>query len=119
MPYEAINHAFLPVADLDAAAAAFERLGLRLSARHQSARLGVQSQLICIGGAETLFILELLTPSDAPPANPTPLTPHFARALVAPGALSHIVLCVSDMAATLADLTARGLEATSESVAND
>lgn len=107
MLYDGIDMVILPVSDLAAASAKFERLGLVVSPVQVNPSRGSAFQLIPIGGPDNLFCIELLS-TDGTGAD----TP-FARQLsqVADGGLSQMSLRVSDLSAALAELEKRGVKA--------
>src|SRR4051812_27023301 len=90
-PYESIDLVILPVTDLAAACAPFQRLGLVVSPEVRPAGRPTRFRTVAVGGPENLFGIEILTNTESPPAG-------------ADAGLSTIVLRVTDMAATLAVL---------------
>ena len=108
MLYDGIDMVILPVSDLAAASAKFERLGLVVSPVQINQSRGSAFQLIPIGGPDNLFCIELLSTAEG-----TPSTTPFAQQLstVADRGLSQISLRVSDLSAALAELEKQGIKA--------
>jgi catechol 2,3-dioxygenase-like lactoylglutathione lyase family enzyme len=107
MLYDGIDMVILPVSDLAAASAAFERLGLVVSPVQINASRGSAFQLIPVGGPDNLFCIELLSTAEG-----TPSTTPFAQQLsqIADRGLSQINLRVDDLPAALAELEKRGVK---------
>ena len=101
--FESIDLVILPVSDLDAACAPFERIGLVVSPEVRPAGRPTRFRTVAVGGPENLFGIEILTNTESPPAG-------------VDAGLSTIVLRVADMAATLATLAERGIQATSQAI---
>jgi catechol 2,3-dioxygenase-like lactoylglutathione lyase family enzyme len=113
MPYEGIDRAILPVSDMAAACAPFERLGLVVSPERQPKGRGLRVRAVPIGGPENLFEIHIISGTDEGGAG------WDAFASVADTGLSTIVLRVTDLAATLAALGTHGIEPTeTQTVAN-
>ena len=104
MLYEGIDRAILPVSDMAAACAPFERLGFIVSPERQPKGRGIRVRAVPIGGPSNLFEVHLVSSSD----EGGPGWDAFAS--VADKGLSTIVLRVSDLAATLAALKQHGIE---------
>jgi len=102
--YEGIDRAILPVSDMAAACAPFERLGLIVSPERQPKGRGIRVRAVPIGGPDNLFEVHLVSSSD----EGGPGWDAFAS--VADRGLSTIVLRVSDLEATLAALAKHGIE---------
>ncbi|MCC6177301.1 MAG: VOC family protein [Chloroflexi bacterium] len=131
MLYEAISLAILPVSDLAAASAPFERLGLTLSPVSHDAGLGVQSRTLIVGGPSNPFGLMMMSRAGGPAASPSDITfagagtaratdtgsANTGDALTARllarvgGGLTAIVLRVTDLRAALDGLAGRGIQA--------
>jgi catechol 2,3-dioxygenase-like lactoylglutathione lyase family enzyme len=104
--YEGIARVLLPVSDLAAACAPFERLGLVVSPAREPQGRGIRIRTVPIGGPDNLFEVEIIGKSDAPGSG------WLFDSAVDRG-LSTIVLRVTDMATALAALAERGVQATS------
>lgn len=107
MLFDAIDMVILPVSDLDAASARFERLGLFVSPVIINESRASAFRLIPFGGPDNLFCIELLSVAD--PNATTPFVQGFGN--VADRGLSQINLLVSDTDAALAELGRRGVSA--------
>jgi catechol 2,3-dioxygenase-like lactoylglutathione lyase family enzyme len=107
--YEGIARVLLPVSDLAAACAPFERLGLVVSPAREPQGRGIRIRTVPVGGPDNLFEIELVGKADAPGGGWV-----FGEAV--DRGLSTIVLRVSDMAAALAALAERGVQATSHTI---
>jgi catechol 2,3-dioxygenase-like lactoylglutathione lyase family enzyme len=107
--YEGIARVLLPVSDLAAACAPFERLGLVVSPERQPRGRGIRIRSVPIGGPDNLFEIELVSKADTPGGGWV-----FGEAV--DRGLSTMVLRVSDMAAALAALAERGVQATSTTI---
>lgn len=113
MLYEGIDRAILPVSDMAAACAPFERLGLVVSPERQPKGRGIRVRAVPIGGPDNLFEIHLVSGT----AEGGPGWEAFAP--VADMGLSTIVLRVTDLHATLTALGKHGIEATeSQTVMN-
>ena len=100
MPPLAIDHVALAVADLDSALAHFRQVwGLLPSARELVEDQGVEEALLSVGEGA----LQLIAPSGSDST--------VARFIAKRGeGLHHIAFEVNDLASSLADLRARGVE---------
>ena len=107
MLYDGIDMVILPVSDLAAASATFERLGLIVSPVQVNPSRGSAFQFIPIGGPDNLFCIELLSTDGSGADTP------FARQLsqVADRGLSQMSLRVADLSVTLTELETRGIKA--------
>lgn len=104
-----IDHLILPVADLNAAAASFERLGLVLTPRTAHAGLGTANRAAFIGPDAARFIyLELLAIED--PALLPPSRRHYRETLERGGGLASVAFAAADLDAALVRLSAAGAE---------
>jgi catechol 2,3-dioxygenase-like lactoylglutathione lyase family enzyme len=101
--YDGIDRVVLPVSDLDAACAPFERLGLVVSPEIRPRDRNIGIRTLPVGGPDNLFGIEFLTSTE--PTN-----------VVTAGGLSAIVLRVADMATVLGTLAERGIQATAHTV---
>jgi catechol 2,3-dioxygenase-like lactoylglutathione lyase family enzyme len=101
--YEGIDRAILPVSDMAAACAPFERLGLIVSPERQPKGRGIRVRAVPIGGPDNLFEVHFVSSSD----EGGPGWDAFASA--ADKGLSTIVLRVTDFQATLAALGNHGI----------
>jgi len=101
--FDGVDLAVLPVSDLDAACAPFERLGLVISPEVRPAGRPTRFRTLPVGGPENLFGIEILTNTQTPIAG-------------VDSGLSAIILRVSDMDAVLATLAERGIQATSQAI---
>ncbi|MCC7367095.1 MAG: VOC family protein [Chloroflexi bacterium] len=107
MLFDAIDMVILPVSDLDAASAQFERLGLFVSPTTVNESRASAFRLIPFGGPDNLFCIELLSVAD--PSATTPFVQGFGN--VADRGLSQLNLLVSDTDAVLAELGKHGISA--------
>lgn len=107
MLYQGIDMVALPVSDLSAASASFERLGLVVTPTQVNPDTRFALRKIPIGGPDNLFCVEILsiaTPADAE-------TPTGKRLLArADKGLSQLMLRVPDLSAALAELAERGIQ---------
>ncbi|MCL6645741.1 MAG: VOC family protein [Dehalococcoidia bacterium] len=104
-----IDHLILPVADLDAAAAAFERLGLVLTPRTAHAGLGTANRAAFVGPDAARFVyLELLAIED--PALLPASRRHYRETLERGGGLASVAFAPADLDAALARLAAAGAD---------
>jgi catechol 2,3-dioxygenase-like lactoylglutathione lyase family enzyme len=108
--YEGIARVLLPVSDLAAACAPFERLGLIVTPERQPPGRGISIRAVPIGGPDNLFEVEVVGPAATPGDGWTAFGSDVDRGL------STIVLRVSDMATALAALAERGIQATSHTI---
>lgn len=106
MQYEGIDRAILPVSDMAAACAPFERLGLIVSPERAPKGRGIRVRAVPIGGPDNLFELHLVSGTDEGGAG------WDAFSSVADQGLSTIVLRVTDLAETLAGLAKHGIAPT-------
>jgi catechol 2,3-dioxygenase-like lactoylglutathione lyase family enzyme len=109
--YEGIDMVTLPVSDLAAASAPFERLGLVVTPAQVNPSTRFAIRKIPIGGTDNLFCVEILsvaTPADAETENGKRL---LARA---DNGLAMLMLRVSDLSAALAELAERGVQPRSQ-----
>jgi catechol 2,3-dioxygenase-like lactoylglutathione lyase family enzyme len=111
MLYDGIDMVILPVSDLAAASAAFERLGLVVSPVQINASRGSAFQLIPVGGPDNLFCIELLSTAEGT-ASTTPFAQQLSQ--IADRGLSQINLRVKDLPAALAELEKRGVKAAAQ-----
>jgi catechol 2,3-dioxygenase-like lactoylglutathione lyase family enzyme len=109
--FQGIARVILPVSDLDAACAPFERLGLIVSPARRPANQGFTLRQLAVGGPGILFDVEIFCPD--PGGDPT--SAQGQHGLQDRG-LSAIVLRVADMGAALAALAERGIQATSRTI---
>ena len=111
MLYEGITRVILPVSNLETASAPFERLGLVLSpARHVPSQ-GFSLRSLAVGGPGNLFDVEIFCPDSGGDQ-----TSAQGQHGLEDRGLSAIVLRVADMAAALAALAERGIQATSRAI---
>lgn len=112
---ERIDHMVSVVPDLEAAAAAYTRLGLRLTPRSEIAATGIANQ-VCFVGSESNFVyLELLSVTNAATARATGRE-AYNTATAAGGSMVGLVFGVESASSTSADLTAKGFDAPFESL---
>lgn len=104
MLYEGVDRVILPVSDLAAACAPFERLGLVVSPERQPKGRGLRIRAAPIGGPENLFEIHIISSTDAGGDG-------WVFGPVVDMGLSTIVLRVSDLEATLAALSTHGIVA--------
>lgn len=117
MLYDAIDHLILPVSDLSAAAAPYERLGLRVSPGVRHAGLGTENRTIRAGmGPQNQFYVELLSIADEQEAAGNPFGEVVRQAIAAGRGVTMVLLRVSDMQAVAKELSGRGLEIAPQSV---
>ncbi|MGE3909121.1 MAG: VOC family protein, partial [Chloroflexota bacterium] len=106
MLYDGIDLVILPVSDLAAASAQFERLGLVVSPVQVNQSRGSAFRMIPVGGPDNLFCVELLSTAEGNTTTP------FAQshAALADRGLSQINLRVADLSAALATLAEKGIK---------
>jgi catechol 2,3-dioxygenase-like lactoylglutathione lyase family enzyme len=109
--YEGIGRVLLPVSDLAAACAPFERLGLVVSAERRPLGRGIAIRTVPIGGPDNLFEIEIVGKAEEP-------GPGWVFDSAADRGLSTMVLRVTDMATALATLAERGVRATAHTILN-
>lgn len=104
-----IDHLVVPVPDLDAAAAAYERLGLVPTPRTDHAGMGTANRAVFIGSsAESFCYLELLGITDrAVVAGGS--RAHYLEKADAGGGVAALAFGVDDMAATAGAFAGRGM----------
>src|SRR5438477_64840 len=117
MLYDAIDHVILPVAELEAAAEPYRRLGLTLfpGTRHQGQ--GTQNTGFFVGEGERGFYVELLGVVDAGEA----LAAHgegFIAAAQAGRGLSAVCLRTGDLSGAVARLRDNGQSCAQREVMN-
>lgn len=93
-----IDHLGIAVPDLDAAVAAYRKLGFEVEARHEVPTEKVRTAFLPVGESH----LELLEPTDP--------SSTIARFLEKRSGLHHVCVLVGDLDAALAELKARGVE---------
>lgn len=109
--YDGIGRVILPVSNLEAACAPFERLGLVVSPARQAVGQGFSLRSLAVAGPRNLFDIEFLCPD----ADGDQTSAQGQHGLEDRG-LSAIVLRVADMSAALAALAERGVHATSRPI---
>jgi methylmalonyl-CoA/ethylmalonyl-CoA epimerase len=109
--FEGIARVILPVSNLDAACAPFERLGLVVSPARRPPGQGFSLRSLAVGGPGTLFDVEIFCP-DAEGDTSSAQGQHGLE----DRGLSAIVLRVADMGGALAALAERGIHATSREI---
>jgi catechol 2,3-dioxygenase-like lactoylglutathione lyase family enzyme len=107
--YEGIARVLLPVSDLAAACAPFERLGLVVSPAREPQGRGIRIRTVPVGGPDNLFEIELVGQAETPGGG-------WVFGDRVDRGLSTVVLRVSDMATALAALAERGIRATSHTI---
>jgi catechol 2,3-dioxygenase-like lactoylglutathione lyase family enzyme len=110
LQYEGIDLVILPVSDLAAASAPFERLGLAITPTEVNPLSGSAFRMIPVGGLDNLFSIELLSTAD-PADLGTTVTGQRLRGVVDKG-LASIVLRVPDLTAALAALGEKEIQQT-------
>jgi catechol 2,3-dioxygenase-like lactoylglutathione lyase family enzyme len=108
MHIEAIDHVILPVESL-AAAAPFERLGLRLTPPMRHANLGTENRVCFTGSPGQVFYFELLATVSPEAATAGAMDAGMRALLERTGSLALVMLRVADMGAALAELAGKGL----------
>lgn len=103
MLYEGIDRAILPVSDLAAACAPFERLGLVVSPERSPRGRGIRIRAVPIGGPDTLFEIHIISRTEAGGDG-------WTFDSVVDRGLSIVVLRVTDLQAVLAALGERGIQ---------
>ncbi|MHB8575972.1 MAG: VOC family protein [Dehalococcoidia bacterium] len=114
--YEGVDHIVLPVADLEGASAAFERLGLRLTPAARHAEMGTANRVFFAGSETNLFYVELIGIANAAEAAAHPRGAQIAAAIAAGRGLLTVMLRVSNMQAAVAELAGKGVTATLRTV---
>lgn len=115
MLYEQIDHVILPVASLDAAAAPYARLGLRLTPRLRHRDQGTENRVFFVGDESDEFYVELLGIADADEARRS-RGDTFLRAVEEGRGLSTVVVRVHDLPAAMQALTRRGVGGSAHAV---
>lgn len=111
-----MDHVVVPVPDLGAAAAAYERLGLNLTSPTRHSGLGTENRVFFVGGsAERSFYLELLGIHDRREALAAGRT-HYVETLDRGGGIARLMLAVSGIAAQVDRLQQRGISTVIEEV---
>lgn len=105
----AIDHLIQVVPGLEAAAAAYERLGLRLTPETEHATTGTANRVFFVANGDAEFYVELLSVRDRTLA--MRMRPRYA-ALAGEGGPAGIALAVADLEAAATTLDERGLTAT-------
>ena len=104
------------VPDLDAAAQAYQRLGLTLTPRSDIAATGIANQACFVGtGSDNFTYLELLAVTDPPTAQAAGRQ-AYVDATAAGGSMVGLVFGVESASRAASDLHARGLAAPVESL---
>lgn len=104
-----IDHLVVPVPDLDAAAAAYERLGFVLTPRAEYAAMGTANRAVFIGSsAENFCYLELLAVTDRGLVAGGSRA-HYLEKVDAGGGVSALAFGVDDMSRTVDELGRRGM----------
>jgi catechol 2,3-dioxygenase-like lactoylglutathione lyase family enzyme len=113
---ERIDHVVVPVADLDGAAAAYERLGLNLTSPTRHNGLGTENRAFFVGGsAKQSFYLELLGIRDRGEALAAGRG-HYVEALDRGGGIARVMLGVKGIASEVDRLQQRGIRTSIEQV---
>lgn len=113
-----IDHVILPVADLDAAAAPFERLGLTLTPRMKHGGAPTENRALFVGNGSTEFYIELLGVHDRDLAARTGR--HDILAAIDSGrGLMRLMLTVADAPAAQVRIEAAGLDSAAREVFRD
>ncbi len=109
-----IDHVVVPVSDLDAAAAAYERLGLTLTPRATHIGIGTENRVFMVAGGNDFYV-ELLGFRDEAAVRAAGRASYLAA--VDKG-IARVMLAVEDIAAAVAGLKAKGIETPIQEVAD-
>lgn len=109
-----IDHVVVPVSDLDAAAAAYERLGLTLTPRSSHVGIGTENRVFMVAGGHDFYV-ELLGFRDEAEVRAAGRASYLAA--IDKG-VARVMLAVDDIAAAVADLKAKGIETQVQEVAD-
>jgi catechol 2,3-dioxygenase-like lactoylglutathione lyase family enzyme len=113
---ERIDHVVAPVADLESAAAAYERLGLSLTSPTRHTGLGTENRVFFVGAtAKQSFYLELLAIRDRGEALAAGRS-HYVESLDRGGGLARVMLAVKSIASEVDLLQQRGISTAIEEV---
>ncbi len=115
MVVEWIDHVVAPVASLDDAAAAYERLGLTLTPPTRHEGLATENRVFFVGDGTNDFYLELLGIHDRALAESAGRA-HYIEAMDKGGGIARLMLGVSDVRAAVAALAEHGIETEVEAV---
>lgn len=119
MTIDWIDHVVVPVKSLESAAAAYERLGLRLTpvTRHQG--LGTENRAIFVGDGTNDFFVELLGIHDRAASMATGRGELYQRAMDEGKGVARLMLGSNDISSTVNDLAARGVTTSVETVSRE
>jgi catechol 2,3-dioxygenase-like lactoylglutathione lyase family enzyme len=111
-----MDHLVAVVGDLDAAASAYERLGLTLTSPTRHTGLGTENRVFFVGAsAAQSFYLELLAIRDRREALAAGRS-HYVETLDRGGGVARLMLAVSALAPEVDRLQQRGIETAIEQV---
>ncbi len=108
MLYDRIDHVILPVASLDDAASAYQRLGLTLTPRGRHRDRGTHNRVFFVGDEASEFYVELLGVADEDEARHA-RGEGFLEMVAAGRGLSTVMLRTDDLPAVLAGPAGHGL----------
>jgi catechol 2,3-dioxygenase-like lactoylglutathione lyase family enzyme len=108
MLIDGIDHIVVPVADLEAAAAAFTRLGLNLTPALRHAGQGTENRAFFVGDGTNDFYVELLGIHDREAAQSAGRA-LYVESLDRGGGLARIMLRTSDIHGAVAELGTKGV----------
>lgn len=113
---ERIDHVVVPVADLEGASAAYERLGLNLTSPTRHNGLGTENRVFFVGAsAKQSFYLELLGIRDRGEALAAGRR-HYVERLDRGGGIARVMLAVGSIASEVDRLQQRGVRTAIEQV---
>jgi len=109
--YDRIDHVQMAVADLEAAAEPFERLGLRLTPASRNSRTGTENRVFFAGDGRDEFYVELATVADEDVASTNETGLRVLRYLNGGPGLKRVLLHTSDLAGAVVRLAKEGVRA--------
>lgn len=119
MSIDWIDHVVLPVKSLADASAAYERLGLTLTAVTRHAGLGTENRVFHVGTGLNDFYVELLAVHDPGAAQGNPRAAGYLKAIEEGRGLARLMLGTRDIAGTVSALKAKGVQADIEPVSRE
>jgi catechol 2,3-dioxygenase-like lactoylglutathione lyase family enzyme len=102
-----IDHVVVPVSDLEAAAAPYERLGLNLTPRMAHAGIGTENRVFMVGGGGSDFYLELLGIRDEAEVRAAGRAGYI---VAKDKGIARVMLGVDGLAAAVANLQSHGID---------
>lgn len=115
MLLDCIDHVVVPVSNLEAAAAPYERLGLNLTPKTVHANIGTENRVFMVGQGHNDFFLELLGIRDRTEMEAAGRTRYLAAAEAGSG-IARVMVGVTGIAGAVEKLRAAGVQTEIESV---